>query len=69
MLTYRELREYLNTLLPEELDRPVLVVDYQTQESVAVENIVQADGLAGTETSEGEIQEGDPVLLINCYTA
>lgn len=69
MLTYRELREYLNTLLPEELDRPVLVVDYQTQEAVAVENIVQADGLAGAETSEDEIQEGDPVLLINCYTA
>jgi len=63
MLTYRELREYLNTLLPEELDRPVLVVDYQTQESVAVENIVQAE--AGDE----ELQEGDPVLLINCYTA
>lgn len=63
MLTYRELREYLNTLLPEELDRPVLVVDYQTQEAVAVENIVQAE--AGDE----ELQEGDPVLLINCYTA
>lgn len=64
MMTYRELREFLNTLLPEELDRPVLVVDYQTQARVAVETIVHADGVA-----EDEIQEGDPVLLINCYTA
>lgn len=69
-MTYRELKEYLDTLLPEELDRPVVIVDYQTQGTTVVENIVHADGVAGTHVDEAgeEIQAGDPILLVNCYS-